>query len=107
MFIEKQKLKQDITTKSTNMAGTSKQSKVVTTINELFKLDKKKLSSFSTQLCGKVVSHVDGKLSTLRATLLFKMPSNLKGKNFVSTFPGYCPQNTMTFFSLKLDGIKK
>ena len=40
-------------------------------------------------------------------TLLYKMPSNLKGKNFVSKFPGYCPQNTMTFFSLKLDGIKK
>ena len=35
------------------------------------------------------------------------MPSNLKGKNFVSKFPGYRPQNTMTFFSSKLDGIKK
>ena len=31
-------------------------------------------------------------------TLLYKMPSNLKGKNFVSKFPGYCPQNTMVFF---------
>ena len=40
-------------------------------------------------------------------TLLYKMPSNLKGKNFVSKFPGYCPQNTMAFFSSKLDGIKK
>ena len=28
-----------------------------------------------------------------------KLPSNLKGKNFVSKFPGYCPQNTMAFFS--------
>ena len=37
----------------------------------------------------------------------YKMPSNLKGKNFVSKFPGYCPQNTMAFFSSKLDGIKK
>ena len=35
------------------------------------------------------------------------MPSNLEGKNFVSKFPGYCPQNTMVFFSSKLDGIKK
>ena len=42
-----------------------------------------------------------------KCTLLYKMPSNLKGKNFVSKFPGYCPQNTMTFFSSKLDGIKK
>ena len=40
-------------------------------------------------------------------TLLYKMPSNLKGKNFVSKFPGYCPQNKMVFFSSKLDGIKK
>ena len=40
-------------------------------------------------------------------TLLYKVPSNLKGKNFVSKFPGYCPQNTMAFFSPKLDGIKK
>ena len=32
-------------------------------------------------------------------TLLYEMPSNLKGKNFVSKFPGYCPQNTMAFFS--------
>ena len=39
--------------------------------------------------------------------LLYEMPSNLKGKNFVSKFPGYCPQNTMAFFSSKLDGIKK
>ena len=35
------------------------------------------------------------------------MPSNLKGKNFVSKFPGYYPQNTMAFFSSKFDGIKK
>ena len=41
------------------------------------------------------------------SALLYKMPSNLKGKNFVSKFPGYCPQNTMAFFSSKLDGIKK
>jgi hypothetical protein len=40
-------------------------------------------------------------------TLLYKMPSNLKGKNFISKVPGYCPQNTMAFFSPKLDGIKK
>ena len=40
-------------------------------------------------------------------TLLYEMPSNLKGKNFVSKFPGHCPQNTMAFFSSKLDGIKK
>ena len=39
--------------------------------------------------------------------LLYKMPSNRKGKNFVSKFPGYCPPNTMVFFSSKLDGIKK
>ena len=39
--------------------------------------------------------------------LLYKMPSNFKGKNFVSKFPGYCPLNTMAFFSSKLDGIKK
>ena len=32
------------------------------------------------------------------STLLYKMPSNLKGKNFVSKFPGYCPQNAMVFF---------
>ena len=31
-------------------------------------------------------------------TLLYKMPSNLEGKNFVSKFPGYCPHNTMAFF---------
>ena len=43
----------------------------------------------------------------LVSTLLYKMPSNIKGKNFVSKFPGYCPQNTMVFFSSKLDGIKK
>ena len=42
-----------------------------------------------------------------KTTLLYEMPSNLKGKNFVSKFPGYCPQNTMAFFSSKLDGIKK
>ena len=76
MFIEKQELKQDLTTKSTNMAGTTKRSKVLTTINELFKLDKKKISSFSIQLCGKVVSDIDGKLSTLRATF-----SALKSKS--------------------------
>jgi hypothetical protein len=35
------------------------------------------------------------------------MPSNLKGKNFVSKIPWYCPQNTMAFFSSKLDGIKQ
>ena len=43
----------------------------------------------------------------VQSTLLYEMPSNLKGKNFVSKFPGYCPQNTMAFFSSKLDGIKK
>ena len=35
-------------------------------------------------------------------TLLYKMPSNLKGKNFVSKFPGYCPQNTMVLFFIKI-----
>ena len=43
----------------------------------------------------------------VKYALLYEMPSNLKGKNFVSKFPGYCPQNTMAFFSSKLDGIKK
>ena len=46
-------------------------------------------------------------LNPVGITLLYKMPSNLKGKNFVSKFPGYCPQNTLALFSSKLDGIKK
>ena len=35
-------------------------------------------------------------------SLLYKMPSNLKGKNFVSKIPGYCHQNTMAFFFIKI-----
>ena len=50
---------------------------------------------------------IDKKCVVSKASLLYEMPSNLKGKNFVSKFPGYCPQNTMAFFSSKLDGIKK
>ena len=62
MFIEKQKLQQDLTTESTTMSETTKQTKVVT-IKELYELDRKEMSSFSIQLCGKVVSGIDGKLS--------------------------------------------
>ena len=40
-------------------------------------------------------------------SMLHEMPSNLKGKNVVSKIQWYCPQNTMAFFSSKLDGIKK
>ena len=39
-------------------------------------------------------------------SLLYKMLSNCNC-NFVSKFPGFCPQNTMASFSPKLDGIKK
>ena len=73
MFIEKQKLQQDLTTESTKMSGTTKQTKVVT-INQLFELDREEMSSFSIQLCGKVVSGIDGKLSTL---------------NYISTYSNY------------------
>jgi hypothetical protein len=30
-------------------------------------------------------------------TLLYEMPSNPKGKNFVSKIHRYCPQNPMVF----------
>ena len=54
-----------------------------------------------------IYAHTDEICRYFVTTLLYKMPSNLKGKNFVSKLPGYCPQNTMMFFSSKLDGIKK
>ena len=57
-------------------------------------------------ICQKPVHFLSAQMA-LVSTLLYKMPSNIKGKNFVSKFPGYCPQNTMAFFSSKLDGIKK
>ena len=34
-------------------------------------------------------------LLIIRHTLLYEMPSNSKGKNFVSKIRCYCPQNTM------------